>query len=437
MGYFSAVVNYFLPHKMRVKPSDSLALAKLKKFRINIQFSLAGAVFVFIMFLARFLIEGNRSQTIFVLPIASMIFLVALYTGKKFSTTIPTTLVLFLSGLILLPLRIISTGGVTSSVVVWGAIMPSLFILSSNLKTALIFIFIFVVELYLISQPQILGLNINSFEVSNSVHFAVSVIGISLVTILATVQEMTRLTHERSLLEFEQKDAVNKRMASIGQMAGGIAHEINNPLTIISGSTLFIKKALQKDSIDVDFVTKNLSKIEKTTNRIHEIVESLLLYTREVDESNYEKVSLCKLVKAVVKYELENFNEKNVVVTPHGQADITASCNRIQIERVLSNLVSNAKDAVSTLEEKWIKITLMKIDGNAVISVKDSGAGIPQELAQKIMDPFVTTKDIGKGTGLGLSLSCGIMEQHNGRIEINTDSENTEFLVILPLERKA
>ena len=104
----------------------------------------------------------------------------------------------------------------------------------------------------------------------------------------------------------------------------------------------------------------------------------------------------------------------------------------MQLGQVLLNLLSNAHDAVQALSEKWVKVAVEDRGPDLLISVTDSGPGIPTEVADRLMEPFYTTKEVGKGTGLGLSISKGIIDAHQGKIELDRHSPNTRFNITLP-----
>ena len=113
------------------------------------------------------------------------------------------------------------------------------------------------------------------------------------------------------------------------------------------------------------------------------------------------------------------------------------ACRPTQIAQVLVNLINNSRDAVSNLNEKWIKVEVDKTDDNIIIAITDSGPGIPASVRAKMFNPFFTTKEVGVGTGLGLSISAGIIKSHNGQLRLASKSKNTRFEVVLPIVQVA
>jgi signal transduction histidine kinase len=118
-------------------------------------------------------------------------------------------------------------------------------------------------------------------------------------------------------------------------------------------------------------------------------------------------------------------------------SDFTFECRASQIEQVLLNLLSNSIDSISDLPEKWIKIEILPQKDSFTLRFTDSGKGIPMQIADRIMEPFFTTKAVGKGTGLGLSISKGLIESHNGQLLYNNKSKNTEFTIQLPIKQSS
>ena len=131
----------------------------------------------------------------------------------------------------------------------------------------------------------------------------------------------------------------------------------------------------------------------------------------------------------------ENLKVHQVDLRIIGNQDLEFDCRPTQISQVLVSLINNSLDATRDLPEKWIEIQMEDQNGKIRITVTDSGNGIPEGIANKIMNPFFTTKEIGKGTGLGLSISKGIIENHGGTITLNTASPHTQFIIELPIQQ--
>ena len=226
------------------------------------------------------------------------------------------------------------------------------------------------------------------------------------------------------------------KLASLGEMASGIAHEINNPLAIIQGKSFTIRRMIEKNNLDVEKLKINLEKIENTTERISKIVRGLKTFSRNNnDKESMKEVSLHKILNDCLDLCSEKFKSNLFDLRVDLGVDVNIDCREIEISQVIINLLGNAFDASKDNSEKWICLKSDVVGNFCKISVTDSGGGISLELLEKIMQPFFTTKEVGKGTGLGLSISKGIIESHKGQLYYDKDSKNTRFVVEIPIKQ--
>lgn len=241
------------------------------------------------------------------------------------------------------------------------------------------------------------------------------------------------LGQDITVLKMAQAQAVQAgKMATLGEMASGVAHEINNPLAVISGRVALMKKRFGGESEAEKKSLIDLDKIETQVGRITKIVNGLRTFARSSAKDPKVPNSMKKIVEDSVELVVERYLKSEVLLEVVPFEDVEVSCRQIEISQVLVNLLNNAFDAVSSLEVKWIKLSIETDQTKLQIRVTDSGEGIPPEVVEKIMHPFFTTKEIGKGTGLGLSISKGIIEDHGGTIDYNPQSANTQFVIHLP-----
>lgn len=220
--------------------------------------------------------------------------------------------------------------------------------------------------------------------------------------------------------------------SALGEMAGQLAHEINNPLAVIMGYS----NRLSKDpaSFSHDQIKDLASKIHFTGLRIERIVRSLRLVSRDGAQDPKEDVLLGDILdEAVILSEAKLHGQGIKLQVDSFDKYLKVQGRNIQLIQVVLNLLSNAVDAVESLEEKWIEVRTETQAGQVYLRVIDSGRGIPEEVVQKLMDPFFSTKGAGKGTGLGLSISKKIIEDHNGSLEYELYKGHTSFVIILPL----
>lgn len=230
-------------------------------------------------------------------------------------------------------------------------------------------------------------------------------------------------------LELRQDQLVqSQKLSSIGTLTAGIAHQLNNPLNNISTSCQIATSELA--SGDVELLARMLRNIDQETNRARDVVQGLLEFSR-TREFALRPVHLCKTVERVVKLVRSQVPAlvKLVVDIPE---DLVLPMDAQRIQEVLLNMVINAAQAIEG--DGVITLSAMVRDEEAVITVKDTGTGIPEEIKDRLFDPFFTTKEEGQGTGLGLSIAYGIVQKHHGTIVVESSpGEGTAFHIHLPL----
>ena len=225
------------------------------------------------------------------------------------------------------------------------------------------------------------------------------------------------------------------KMASLGEMASGMAHEINTPIQAISFTAQRVQRLLDKNPPKEE-LNASMTSITENVTKIADIIDSLRKVSRDSTADDFRSTLISVIIDDLVNITEERFRVKGIKfsVNYHGQSERSApECQHLQISQVLINLVNNAYDAVSTLSEKWIILDIYEIDNKVKITITDSGKGIENEIIDKLFEPLFTTKEIGEGTGLGLSISSEIVKNHNGTLYLDTESEFTRFVLELPL----
>lgn len=225
----------------------------------------------------------------------------------------------------------------------------------------------------------------------------------------------------------------SEKLAAMGQMVSGIAHEINNPLTIITARAELLRMKLIAGNFSGDYMLDSLLTISETVSRISEIVSSMKMLSRESSNDSKQVHSLHEIVEKTVKLTFDKFKYSNIKIEIDISKDIRLYCQNVLISQVFMNLFNNSYDALQSKQDKWIKISAHSNDTKIIVTFTDSGNGIESEIKNEIMDPFFTTKEVGKGTGLGLSISSSTMEKHNGVIYYNTNCKNTQFVLEFPI----
>jgi PAS domain S-box-containing protein len=241
---------------------------------------------------------------------------------------------------------------------------------------------------------------------------------------------------ERVLLEEKVQKQQNNlirssRLASLGEMAGGVAHEINNPLAIIAASLAMIQKPLEAEIVPSKLIKPAIGTISKTVTRISKIVDGLRSFSRETDENDTQVVSFQEIIKSTLTFCSEKFKSNGVQLGIECKDDVFVDVNPQQIEQVMLNLLNNAFYAVKDQSAKNITIKMLHQNESAKLLIVDSGQGVPSEVAEKIFQPFFTTKPVGAGTGLGLGISYGIAQRHGGQLYLDQTAEQTTFVLEL------
>ncbi|MBN2062630.1 MAG: Cache 3/Cache 2 fusion domain-containing protein [Deltaproteobacteria bacterium] len=248
---------------------------------------------------------------------------------------------------------------------------------------------------------------------------------------------------EQKILEYKLKAArarliETSKMRALGELVAGVAHEINNPLMASKTLLHVILNNIPEDWPERD----RLELINKCNDRIEKIVEHLRGFSRQTD-SDFQKININTPIENALMLSGQHLLSNNIIVhkkLSQNLPEINGSVN--QLEQVFLNLITNAKDAMDEIGDKKELIVSSYLDREetnpmVIVSIRDTGPGIPEKYLHKVFEPFFTTKVVGKGTGLGLSLCFGIIENHGGRIEIvNKKSRGAEFRVLIPVMNK-
>jgi two-component system, NtrC family, sensor kinase len=272
--------------------------------------------------------------------------------------------------------------------------------------------------------------------------------------------ELARQKREMERLQAQVLQA--EKMASLGQLAAGVAHELNNPAGFIYSNIDLLKEYIErlkrclfdydrlalapeaaeqirviKKEIDYDNIVAELDSILSDcyvgAERIRDVVQNLRLFSR-LDEPAVTRVDLNEGIEATVRLLPGYYKSGSIrLVRDYGEVP-QVNCYAAQLNQVWMNLLVNAAQAIDSAEGE-VRITTRFKGRTAVVSVSDTGPGIPGEQLSKIFDPFFTTKPVGEGTGLGLSISHGIVERHGGKIEVESaPGLGTTFTISLPID---
>lgn len=261
-----------------------------------------------------------------------------------------------------------------------------------------------------------------------------------------------------------------EKMASLGQMTAGIAHELNNPINFVSSNISPLKRDIEdlfevldkyealkdgenirvqldeieelKEDLEIDFVKKEIDQLLNGINegavRTSEIVKGLRVFSR-LDEDALKQADMNECLKSTLVIVESNLKGACAIETDYAEDMDPINCYPGKINQVFMNILNNAVQATEMSdrprEERWVKVKTWKEENQVLISIADNGTGIEEDVRPKIFDPFFTTKEVGDGTGLGLSIVLGIINDHKGKIEVHsTVGEGSEFVITLPTD---
>ncbi len=226
-----------------------------------------------------------------------------------------------------------------------------------------------------------------------------------------------------------QDEMVNMgKYSELGLMSAGIAHEISNPLSIILGRVEQLIK--RGETSDKESLLKGFAQIQTHAERIGLIIQSWRNYIYRNETRIEDFISLKDLIKDVTVFCGQRLKNHGIELRVNHLDGIYVSGHKGQFEQAILNLITNSFDAIDNLSEKWIEISAKKSHDAIQITFTDSGSGIPEDVKDKMLDPFFSTKN-GKGTGLGLTLVKGIAERHGGDLKY-IEAPHTTFILELP-----
>lgn len=247
--------------------------------------------------------------------------------------------------------------------------------------------------------------------------------------------KISALSSQKQAQEMMMQKAHLGRIALLGEISAAIAHEINNPLAIIG---LMIDR-LTSDLVDegeYEKFQKSFETIKNAIDRIVKIINGLRSYARGGVADSFVPVKLKNIVDDTMVLMQSKLKHKGVKLKKEiHDEELLLTCIPVQIVQILSNLISNSVDAIANLPNPEISLLTSSSDDWLKIEVRDSGARIPDDIAEKLMTPFFTTKEPGKGTGLGLSLSQNIATHHRGKFYLDRSRAETCFVLELPLHQ--
>ena len=259
------------------------------------------------------------------------------------------------------------------------------------------------------------------------------------------VRERTELAEElgrtnQKLRETQAHLIHSEKMAGLGQLVAGIAHEINNPLAFVINNIFIVQETLEKLAVEgaesplaasakVGKMQARISDAHAGATRVKDLVSKLRTFSR-LDEGTVKTINIHESIESVLLFLRHKMESRIEVERNYGDVEML-TCFAGELNQVLMNIIANAIDAIDG--KGRITLATGQQNGHFVIRVRDTGKGIPEEIRNRIFEPFFTTKPIGQGTGLGLAISYGIVQAHHGSMEFTSKAgEGTEFILKIP-----
>ncbi len=239
---------------------------------------------------------------------------------------------------------------------------------------------------------------------------------------------------QSSLVEQTAKLIHTEKISALSAMAGGLAHEVNNSLMIILGSTQQIQREMAKGLSTTPSIEEKFRQSKEAIMKIKGVIEGLKYFSLEMEPQPKEIVPLKEVIDRTLSYTHELLKAHEIKFTSSAIPDVKIFCHPFQITQILFNLTKNADDAMMSipLESRWLNYEFVTYPDYILIKISNGGPQIPPELHMRLFQPFFSTKEVNQGTGLSLSTSKGIAMDHKGDLYFE-DNQNTTFVLKLPL----
>ncbi|MGZ3774382.1 MAG: PAS domain-containing sensor histidine kinase [Pseudobdellovibrionaceae bacterium] len=252
---------------------------------------------------------------------------------------------------------------------------------------------------------------------------------------LSIRQDVTELKEaQQIILEQQAKLVSTSKLSALGELSAALTHEINNPLAVILGRTEMLRNLLASENPDLKTARAMMESIEITGRRIEKIMGTVRALAHGGEAEPLQKITLQALIENsldMVRSRMKNHGIQMRIKLHNPELPVI--CRPTEIFQIVLNLLNNAHDAARNQQPSWVEIQSETHENGIIISVLDSGPGVPSEVLPKLFQPFFTTKEIGVGTGLGLTISNSLAHRNGGRLYHDSTSANTRFCLALPL----
>jgi signal transduction histidine kinase len=255
--------------------------------------------------------------------------------------------------------------------------------------------------------------------------------------LILILKDVSELKNQEEFIKLQELTITrNSKLASLGEIAAGISHEINNPLAVIIGNAEMLEEWIVEPSQQTRKALDNIARMGKRITNIIKLMKNL---SREDQNNQIEMIEMSSFMedmKCLINISVKNSCIEMTLDIPSFKDECIMGSST-QLSQVIINMINNAVQAIENEDEKWIKVQLVRDPDFLTLEISNSGTKIPKHVREKIFQPFFTTKDPGKGTGLGLSISKTIIEGFQGSLDLDDKSENTTFIIKIPKIKNA
>jgi signal transduction histidine kinase len=433
------LVYYFLPEKLRflrrsLTPSEELRRAEM----VILSGAFVGPVVLLTGILLLTLQGSAASWTLGVTIGGGALFCLIPITIKW--QLVPTKIVAHLTLIVALTVvvaRAIPSGGLGGPTIPWFVMLPMWATLMISIRAGLVWL-----AIVLSSLVALFFVTINSSVVMGSSPISISLIVLSLLAVGVALLSIAWERERRRYITFVQMCDVEysgrKRMEGLSKLAGSMAHHVNNPLCVLMGHNDYMLERVE----EVDLETserqewiKHLQSNRYNIARISKLTTSILTYTghySNIEISTKRLGEFLELIKAEV-LEQGFSSVVNITYQLDAKNNSFVSGHIDLLVHLFVNLITNSIEALPEVDDPWVRLEIESKDQNAIFTLTDSGAGIPLEVQEHMFEPFFTSRNVVERSGIGLYLSKSLVKQYGGTIAYNHESENTQFIVTLPL----
>lgn len=438
---FSKFIDRFEPESILIEEQDVPIIESRRKVRSLIGLCLFSSILVGLLFIFRVIIQGKSSeQGLYSILVFSFISGLLPFAIKKTGKYVLISYLFLVVSLFVLPYRIINTGGLLSTGIIWYPIFPIFVTFIHSAKKGFVIFVICCIQLLFIYFAESFGITIGPPDTILSMRLAGVIIAISMYSLIVFLYDKERIRIENVNIETEHNFAKSLKDNSIKQLASGVAHNINNPLAIILGFLHKTKKKIaSNDDLSKEDLLHIVNRIEDSAMRITDIVRDIKILSDTSVAKGEEVINLDIVLSELLEGYSKELSTNGISLNYNCEINSPAVFgNFVMLEKVFSSLIDSSisnliPSKLKNLEVDITSKTINKNENNVIIKFRDTGVEIPEHLKENYLSPFFSTSETGRSSqGLGLAICRAIIERHDGEFYMSDRKDLTEFIVKIP-----